>query len=90
MRTTFHVFITVILDAIDIITDEICQNIEEIRDRRQNAFDKGWTKPSYSAIAKADSTRKRDIHQQDMYKYCKATMDPICAQADAIATGSVQ
>ena len=65
-------------------------SIEEIRDQRQNAFDKGWTEPSYSAIAKADLTAKCDIHHQDMYKYCKATMDPIHAQADAIATGSVQ
>ena len=88
---TFQVFIAVIIDTIDILTEEICQmNVEEISIRRQNAFDKGWTEPSYSAIAKADSTAKRDIHQQDMYKYCKATMDPIRAQADAIATGSVQ
>ena len=88
MQMTFHIFITVILDAIDIITDDICQmNIEEIKDRRQNAFDnKGWTEPSYSAVAKADLTAKHDIIQQDMYKYCKATG----AQADAIATGSVQ
>ena len=92
MRTTFHLFISVILDAIDIITDDICQmDIEEIKDRRQNAFDnKGWREPSYSAVAKADSTAKRDIIQQEMYKYCKATMDPLGAQADAIATGSVQ
>ena len=91
MRTTFQVFITVIIDAIDILTEEICQmNMEEISDRRQNAFDKGWTEPSYSATAKADLTAKRDIQKQDMCKYCKATMDPRRAKAEAIATGSVQ
>ena len=88
---TFQVFITVIIETIDILTEEICQmNVEEISNRRQNAFDKGWTEPSFSATAKADLTAKRDIQQQDMYKYCKVTMDLRHAEADAIATGSVQ
>ena len=89
LRMKMQKFIFATLEIIDIITNEICNmNLGNIAHERQVAFVKGWKEPSYTAIANATQEKTRAIGDQDIYKYCKASMDVRGAAADAAAVGT--
>ena len=63
--------------------------VKKVRAEQEACYAARWVEPSFAATAKANSSVKHTIGWQADFIYCKRTMDPKDAEADAIASSSL-